>query len=523
MKVQTLTIDSILGGHSSSPYLYAKGQFLNSIGIDPDLPITDGANDYLAGGLLRPTSYADFSGANVTGTPKAIITNPKDSKVYVYLDNGRVISYTSALASETLVTTASSSAGNGAAYYNNYLYFATGTDIDRYGPLNGTPAYDAAWWTDQGLTALTNTTYPTMRDSVVMPNHVMCVHGDGALYIGDFINGQGLIHKIKTSKTTYEGDTDNGSAYNVLDLPFGYMPTSITSYGNDLVIGAIQTTDGTLNQGKSAVFFWDAINASFYLQIDVPDAILSRVVSVNGILYVFSGSLSDGGYRLSYYAGGRTLKTLHFSQDGHPPLHGAVDAVGDKLIWGTVKKVMTTTTPEYYAVAMSYGSKTPNLGGGLQCPAKASLSATSSQGCIGALAMPLQASFASPQLIIGWKDDSNYGIDKKSTTYGTNIFHSPIISVGRKAIIRRIRMNLPAAVAANMTITPKIFIDNFSSSSTTGLRAINNTNFPNGERFIEFKPDINVINNFCLELRWSGTALLPVNLPIEIDIEPIMD
>jgi len=522
MKVQTIQISSILGGKSSSPYLYADGQFLNSIAIDPDLPISD-SNDFLASGMLRPVSYASFDGAQVTGTPMFILTNPKDTNVYVYLNNGRVVSYSSSLASEALVATASTSTGNGACYYNNYLYFATGTDIDRYGPLNGTPAYDASWWTDRSLTALTNTTYPTVRDSVLMPNHPMCVHGDGALYIGDYINGQGLIHKIKTSKTTAEGDTDNGSAYNVLDLPFGYMPTSICSYGTDLVIGAIQTTNGTVAQGKAALFFWDAINSSFYAQIDIPDSILSAVKSVNGVLYLFSGSLSDGGYRMSYYAGGYTIKTVYFSQDGYPPLSGAVDAIGDKIIWGTVQKVQTTSTPEYYAVAMSYGSKSASIPSGVQCIANSSVTATSSQGIISALAMPLQSSFSLPQVVMGWKDDSAYGLDKRSTTYGTAIWHSPIVQIGRKAIIRRIRFNLPLAVGANMTIVPKVFIDNQSSSSIIGLRTINNTNYAKSERFIEFKPDINVINNFFLELRWSGSALAPVQLPIEIDIEPILD
>ena len=74
-----------------------------------------------------------------------------------------------------------------------------------------------------------------------------------------------------------------------------------------------------------------------------------------------------------------------------------------------------------------------------------------------------------------------------------------------------------------MTIEPKVFTDNFSTSSTVGLKTINNTNYPNGERFVEFKPDINGINNFVLELRSTGTALLPINLPIEIDVEPILD
>lgn len=520
-------ITGVTGGLSSSPYLFSKGQFLNAVGIDPDTALTDDANDFLASGVLRPTAFADFSGANVTGTAKWITTNPKNSKIYALLDNGRFVSYDSDFTNETLIATASTCTGNGLAYYNNYIYVFRNTDVDRYGPLDGTPSYSTGVWTGATLgsqTALNNTTYPTMRDSVTMPNHVAFVHSDGALYFCDFVNGQGVIHKIKTSKTTDEGDTNNGSSYNVLDLPFGYYPTCITNLGTSLVIGAIQTTNSTIIQGKASLFTWNAIASSFSAQIPISDPIVSAVENANGFVYVFSGGLSDNGYRVGYIAGSSTVKGIYTSSDGHAPLAGALDASGDKLYWGTTKKVMTTSTPEYYGVVISLNSKHPRLPLGLQVPAKASFSATSSNGAVASVKIVQQDSLSFQKPIFGWKSGSSYGIDKQSTTYGTSIFHAPTVQVGRKHIIRSIRLNLAQAVAANMTITATVFTDNFSGSSTGSTRTINNTNYANSERVIEWKDvDINVVNNFVLELRWSGTALAPIMLPITMEVEPKLD
>ena len=76
-----------------------------------------------------------------------------------------------------------------------------------------------------------------------------------------------------------------------------------------------------------------------------------------------------------------------------------------------------------------------------------------------------------------------------------------------------------------MTITPKFFIDDFSSSSTNGLKVINTTNYPAAKNYrnILQVPKISGNHNFCLELRCTGTVLLPVLLPIQIDFKLLQD
>lgn len=459
------------------------------------------------------------------------MTSPKTSLIYTYLSSGKFNSYTSAFGSETNIGTPTSGAGNGAAYYNNYIYLATPTNISRYGPLNGTAALTNTVWTGATLgsqTALTNTTYPSLRGSGTFPNHPMHVHVDNKLYVGDFKDGIGYIHFIKTTKTTDEGDTDDGSTYGALDLPFGFMPMDIESYGTDLVIAAIQTTNSTLNQGKAALFFWDTVSSSFYNIIWLPDPIVTALFNHNGLLHVFSGAISTGtdvsnGYRVSVYLGGQTLKQVHYSNTGHSPLAGGVDAMGTRVVWGTFQQVNTTTasSPTYYATVMAYGSKDSSFPAGVHSIAKASATGAAADGLVTAIKNVQQSSFAYPKLVIGSRDASNHHLDSQSTTYGTAVWHSPMINIGRKFQITRLRLPLGAAVAANMTITPKFFLDDFSSSSTT--TTINSTNYANSDRHIQQYPTIHGNHNFCLELTWSGTALLPVLFPIEIDVEELSD
>ena len=516
MAKQTIKIESILGGIQPSLYFSAKDQYLDAVAVDPDLPVGDSDISAIkTSGVLIPTAYEDFTGANLTATPLWLLTNPKDTKIYTYLNNGRIISYTNAFASETLVGTAGTSSGNGFAYYNNYLYYASNTDIGRYGPLDGTPALDDDAWTSAVLgsqTALTDTTYPSLN-GIEMPNHPMHVHVDNQLYVGDVVDGQGVIHAIKTTKTTNEGDTNDNSQFNVLDLPFGFIPTDIESYGTDLVISAIQTTNSTITQGKAVLFFWDTTSDSFYRQVTLPDPYVTALLNNNGILYLWTGNNSDG-VQLLAYLGGDTVKQIAFLEEGAPPYAGAVDAWGDRIVWGCDK-----TTPSTNASVYALGSKVSALSRGIHNIAKSK--SGGANPAVYSVKYLEHASNKAPRLVIGWRDDSNQGIDKIDTNNSetlASVWRSSIFRVGRRFTVKRIRFPLGKAVAANMTLTPKIWIDDASASTT--LTAINNTNYSASERYINQYPnDVVGRNNFFLELNWTGTVPLPVSLPIEIEIE----
>jgi hypothetical protein len=450
--------------------------------------------------------YSKFSSTGLTGYPKWITTNPKNALIYAYDSAGNFISYTSGLTGESVISTIANATGNGLVYYNDYIYIFKNTDVDRYGLLSGSPSLTTGVWTGATLgtqTALVNSSYPTLR-GVVMPNHPAVVHGDGALYFLDYAGGQGLVHKILTTA----GGVNNGSAYNVLDLLFGYYPTCIASYGLDLVIGAIQTSsDTTLIQGKAAIFFWDTVNSSFYRQINLQDSLVSALLNSNGTLYVFSGNTVNG-VRVSKYLGGDVMSQLSFQDEGFPPFAGAIDAIGNKIMWGGF-----VTYPEAAAVVSSYGSKS-NLPLGLHNIAR-STSAGANQN-VTALKIVQQDSGLQPKMAIGFGDDSVKGLDKYSSSATlASVWRSQCFSIGKSFTIKKIRIPLGVTLASNMTITPKIYIDDASSSKT--LSVINSTNYSG--RQVTLPVDKAGTNNFILELRWTGTVVCPVIFPIIIDLE----
>lgn len=425
---KTIVIDSIFEGMMPSANFGGEGQFLQSIGIDPDVPTTDSATDIKTGGFIRPVSYAAFSSTEIDSPAIAIITTPQSDETWVILANGKIVAYDDALTSATShsIGQVTGNVARGAFYYNNYIYITgTGTthnDVSRVGPLNTLP-YDAqsgnftagltvtggtsgatativsdvdagatgtltlsqisgmfvdnetitdsstgsatvnrtfaslitnGVWTGATLgsqTALTDSGYPLTLFSIGYLNHFGIVHPDDSAYFLDYKNGIGYVHAITTTRVTNQGDTNDGSAYAVLDLPYGEAPVTICSYGDDLAISTTPTSDATVNQGNAKVFFWDTTSSSFYRTLHLPDPICSVLKYVNGTLYGLSGSIS-GGYRLWRYVGGDAIETLKMIEDGYPPLQGASDFAGNRIVWAA-----NTTLPIVSSGLYAYGSK----------------------------------------------------------------------------------------------------------------------------------------------------------------------
>lgn len=525
--MKEIQINSILPGRMPCEFFGQPGQFLNSVGIDPEMPVNDSKTR--PSGFIRPTSMAKFSGTEITGAPLWMVTNNKDTNTYVAASDGKVHVVTSALAMGTALNGGAAItgyAGNGLNYYNNYLYLISNTDVMRYGPLNGTAALDNNWWTsDLSKTALSNTTYPSIN-GVAMPNHPGFVHtSNNRLYFGDVdANNQGCIHMIKTKKGTYEGDTDDTtvpSSYRVLDLYYGWYPTCLCSYNSMLAIGAIAGTDTTIEQQKAHLILWStsASDTSYNLDIPLQDPIISAIKELNGTLYVFTGSAS-GGCRISRYAGGRTLEEIAYLDDCYPPLAGAVDAFLNRLAWGT-----SITDPITAGVVFSLGGTSDQMKLGVHNILKSTAATTTPM--VTCLKYVAQGTRKQP--IIGWKDNTGYlgakvcGLDKISTTYvsGANILRTEVFRVGQTSTIKKIRIPLAQAISANTSFTVKLYKDDDFSTGTT-VATVNNTNY-SGKKYIDIYPDGEEVNNFFLEFTNTGTALCVIGLPITVFIEVVND
>ena len=522
-----ITIDNVIGGISPSLYRGKAGQFNTSIGIDPDKPQQSGST-IKTSGVLMPSAYTDFTGAALTGYAKWITTNPHDSNIYVYASDGEFLSYNSAFGSETDIGTPTSGIGNGMAYYNNFIYLATPTDISRYGPLDNSPSLANTFWTSTlSLAALGNPTYPTQRQ-VLLPNHPMHVHNDNKLYIGDFETstssaneGRGKISYIRTNSGTDEGDTNDGSAENVFFLPPSYAPVDIESWGTDLVIAAIPMStvgiNNTIAQGKAKLFFWDAVNAPSlpYRVVDLPDPTCTALLNHNGNLFIWSGNMNNG-VRVSRYLGGYKTEQLAFFEEGFSPPAGAVEGLGNRVVWGAF-----TTYPENSACVYSLGYKDANLPLALHNIVNTDAAASSTQGMVTAIRYAQHASFIDPRFIVGWRDNTNFGIDQLSSTANVAVWRSLLYAVGAPFRINKVTIPLTTAVASNHTLIPTLFVDDENTS--TALTTINSTNYANSERRIVYHPNVQGNNNFDLQLRWSGTSIIGVSMPIIIEGETLTD
>lgn len=517
MAKKTFLIKSVLEGHSPSAYFGKHGQFLASVGIDPGLPVSSSVIDKPSGAIV-PTRYETFSSTAVNSTPMWLENTTKNELTYAYLANGRLISYDSSLASETNIGTPTNGNGSGFKYYDNYLYMPTTTDVARYGPLDGVASITSSYW--QGTlskTALVNTTYPSIR-SFTFPNHAMHVHY-GKLYFLDFKDNIGRVHFIQTTTTTVGGDTDNGSTYNALLLPQGYLPFDIESYGADLIIlcTPVGATSPTIRQGKAILFFWDTFSSKPYRGVELSDTLGTALLTHNGVPHVWSGSL-EKGVRLSRYLGGNQFESLLEFSEGTPPTAGAVDSLGNRIIWGGWGTKPLINVGVY---AMGYiDSRLPSraLNQVAHVPVIDSLQIVSALKYV-------QQSTNPNQPLVGWRTgSSNYGISKPSSTasFGNfSIWQSEIINVGQPFAVTKIRLPLGAAVASNMTITPSIYVDDLSSSTT--LDNLNSTNYPNSERNAVYNINVSGNHNFMIQLSFTNTVILPVLLPIEITIETFKD
>lgn len=497
--------ESIEGGISSTYFGDTKrGQYRIGLGIDPDLSLT---NKYKMSNVIYPTAYQKFSSTEVTGSPIAIIApRTGTARVYVIQNNGVVVYYDSLLANPVTVGTVTGNVANGAFEHNNYIYVTTGTDVSRVGPLDGVVAITNTWWTGTaGLTALTNTTYPTIR-GVAIPNHWGCQASDGAIYFLDFASNQGIINRLNTNAA----GTNSGSAYNVLDLPFGYYPTCIAPYGTGLVIGAIQTTDTTLRQGPAKLFFWDTISESFYAEIPLPDVFVTALYNSNGRLFVFTGS--GFGSRVSLYAGGDTVTQEMYFDDGVSPLAGAVDGYGDRVVMGSISNVPSTA-----AVVLSFGSKQSEVPAVFHCPIKTT-AGDSNTPTTTAVRYVQQASGETPRCVVGWRTSTTQGLDKYGLVYNGNTprFRSDIFEVGKRFKVKRLSFNTSQATeSGTRELQPRIIVDNETTTFTFNGRV-------GTESFIYKRPEIEVKGNknFCVDFEWLGTGgELAIQLPIEIEVE----
>lgn len=561
---RTIQIQSILGGHSPLTNFSAKDQFTDSFGIDPSEGINDNnygnanpGNVFQPSGLLRPSSlYVQpplvTNSLISIGTPTYFTAEPKLGKVYVAFGQGSVYTYNTG----TEVITALAAGGFGEIfggsgslirsqeYYDNYIYYAVGTDILRYGPLDGSADFTAAYWTSTlGKAALTDTGYPFSSLFAALPNHPMHRHSDGKLYIGDVSGNIGVLHTISTSKTAVEGDTDNGSTFGKLQFGYGFWPTAIESYGSQLVVaifeGRGQGAGASVSAKRAKLLFWDTTSQNFnqITSIEFPDEVITALKNINGVLHIFSCPSAGGfGTRISRYVGGYSVSEVVVRYDITAPTFAAVDGDANNLYFATTLLNTITASGErgaVYALGLSIPGtqgKLFNLGGSPSAASKATIGT--------GLGIFSDASRAHKKIMLalGNVSDTTIQLVQSKPSSGAAADYSLISRswtsqkyiIGQPFKITKIRLSLSQKVSGNIIVTPVFYTDDKSGNTYTGgtsngIGIINNSNYP-GKKNIVMRPEnLTADYNFQFELQWTGADLCVVSLPITIEYELIPD
>lgn len=527
---QVIQIDSITGGQSELAYFGASGQFKASYAIDQDQPASDtGSQGLKPSGFLRPTGAQKIdSSTTFAGAPMHLVPNPKDDKIYVIDTTASTYTLNPSDYSLSALSDAgefSNGSGNGGEYYDNYIYNVLDTTVARYGPLNGTQAFNGNFWASTlGKSALSNTTYPTHANSNhPYPNHPIHRHSDGRLYFGDVVDNQGYLHYIATKKTSVEGDTDNSSTEQALDFGFGEYPIAIETYEDRLAVSLYEGSNDTATfQKRAKLIFWDTVAASpnKVISVELPDPIITALKNVNGVLYTFSGQLGARGTRVCAFVGGYSFQQVAYIPDSVPPFAGAVDHVLNKALFGGTATDVNdgTSLPCVWANGSTTG-KFSGVYNVMGC------SNSSSSAEITSMAVVDQNDGFGFQIpITGHSDGSNFGVDRQTTDYSRHnqIWRSETFRIGQPFKVTKIRLPFAQAIGSNMTVVPKLFFDEQSDSKT--LVTINNTNYPNSEKNVVIRPDSATgQHSFFLELTWSGSALATVGFPIQIYYQPLND
>lgn len=520
----TIKIENILGGQSPTSHFSTASQFRASLGIDPGQPINDLDSPYskVASGLLRPAASEKFSGSTLQAAPLWIKSNPKDTNIYVFDAQGSMYSIDSAISSLTGISdggSLSNGLGNGFEYYDNYMYGFKNTDVARYGPLNGTPGFDGTYLSGtRSTTAMTNTPYPTtFKNKLQIPNHPCHRHSDGTLYFGDVQDNQGYIRTIRTSKATVEGDTV--ATADSLAFGYGLWPTSVESYGSDIATALIEMSNTGILQPKAKMAFWDTTSTRFnkITWVEFPDSLITATKNVNGVLYVVSGNYQTEGFRVTKFVGGYSFQEVYLSETGEPCLQGGIDSLLNRVVFGN-----HTTIPESDGCVYGLGLQKASLSTGAFNLMRATGGNASTSVTAVCFADATSMSFSVP--IIGWTQagdgstGATHGLDKQGTAYNNapSVWWSDLKRIGERFQIEQVTFPLAQAIAANMTLTPKLYFDDGQTTHDFNGTVINNTSY-SGKKRIKLSPKAAFgETNFWLELKWTGSALCTVALPIII-------
>lgn len=305
-KILSLTSEHFFRG-IGTPYDVSMGLFEKAEGID-----------FLrAYGLLMSGYIATDldSGGSVVGDKILwLLPYPETSKCYGYGRAGKIYSINMSTDAPTLLQTTSNSEGQGAEIYKDYLIYAQDTQVGKYGPLSGTPAFD-----DDGISGATQLTD--------LSNHQVSIGADGRCYVadGNELNSFSLIDGPPSS------DWSTGDFV----LPSDFNIVAHINDGRYHVIAATRYPGGLYGTREIKIFYWDYLDANTWVrEYTIPEADISALKKKGDWVYVFS-KWAIHKFSFSYspqivVTEGSGITNLYCEAK-----QGAVDEWKGHLLWGS--------------------------------------------------------------------------------------------------------------------------------------------------------------------------------------------
>lgn len=438
-----------------------------------------GVETYTKKGIVQlAKDSSKVSGNVVTDLPLYIVVVTVNI-MYIQGDTGKVYQTTDAGQSWTDISNgASSGVGQGLAYFQGYLFAFRGGRIDY------TPAPAIAWTTNWQPYSAAPGIYSTtdIVPTIIFPNDSALYFGNGRK-VGKIFFGTAPTFDPATPTTGYYysnnwggGSTNNPApapSYGGL-LPDLYLISSMSFLPtNYIALG----TRSILNPLVSDIILWNPTLSTYetplrlYSQGQFSQNGINQLINRNNVLYAVTGGsgsvFSTNGTSfnlvsdLSLYS---NIRTTGGTQAQLPvflkPRMGAIDVLGNKLLIGISTPLDISYYPSGYGLYPCgiWSVSFTDEGQSIQCEyvlSNHTTVAVNKQFEIGFIKC-----IGSNQILIGWKDNTTYGIDLISTTeyqntIGDTAIESEMLEVGTPltpTVIPSIQINTPRLLTAGQSI-----------------------------------------------------------------------
>lgn len=367
MAQQIVPITSTVGGIAIAKKVGQQGSFR----FGTHLNITDDPNEF----TLNLTGTKK-SASVVVGLVKWIVDGtPFDTNRYAYDDAGNIYKIDSS-DTFTLLRTVSSSHGQGLEVQADYLYYTQDSQIGRYGPLSGVPAFTDAW-----QTGLDNTATSGFAPITVLNDKLIVGHGNNV--------------------STWDGAIWTLAA---LTLPAQLNVRAVSRTDQYVLIGAWRGTVITASE-DGYIYMWDALSDTFNDSYPTEGGL-------NAMEYYRNVLLTIQGKNGVIYTDTSPFNKIHQI----PKLEikkyvevfpGAMTSWQNLTFFGISNSDSANITRGVY----SWGSKQSAV-----FPEALNYAFTISTGSNGSTVQIGAVKGIGNDLYISWKDGSNYGVDKVDET-----------------------------------------------------------------------------------------------------------